>query len=115
MSKDLSVEAVPSSTTWDPVSSSNVRTTSIWSIHDNAIAATNLRRAGGVNRAANRVVVMSSYMDLPFAPREYDPLVWWKEKKSESVLNIFLPIVQKFLCIPATSVPCEYIFSKAAY
>lgn len=86
---------------------------SFWDVHDSAIAASNARKVGGGNKAANRIVVMSSYIDLPYVSRQIDPLNWWKDKQTDSVLKLFVPLVKQFLSIPATSVPCEHMFSKA--
>lgn len=40
-----------------------------------------------------------------------DPLQWWREHKH--IYPRLYEIVKEVLCITATSVPCERIFSKA--
>lgn len=51
------------------------------------------------------------YLEEPLVNRDGDPLKWWLEKK-HLYPNLYNLAVQK-LCIVATSVPCERIFSKA--
>ena len=40
-----------------------------------------------------------------------NPLKWWQQRKN-IYPNLF-ELVKKYLSVPATSVPCERIFSKA--
>lgn len=55
-------------------------------------------------------IEMKRYLEEPLIPLEEDPLKWWK------MHSAFFPKLQTcakmFLCIPATSVPAERIFSK---
>ena len=43
----------------------------------------------------------------------YDPLIWWREHQLEYPRLALL--AQRYLCITATSVPCERAFSKAGW
>ena len=46
-------------------------------------------------------------------PETEDPLIWWKLNNHRfPVLGSF---VQTILCVPATSVPCERLFSSTGY
>lgn len=90
------------------------RASSIWDSHENTVTNLNASRQGsGPSRSANAILLISQYNDLPFASRESDPLNWWITRKSEGTLVPLLPVIQKFFCIPATSVPSEQLFSKA--
>jgi hypothetical protein len=42
-----------------------------------------------------------------------DPFDYWRSKQFDVSLLPFIEVVQKFFCIPATSVPSEAIFSAA--
>ena len=53
------------------------------------------------------------YMSLPSIPAKDDPLVWWRGHASE--LPHLAKLAKKLLCIPATSVPSERIFSASGY
>lgn len=87
--------------------------TSLWSLHDSAVVASTSLRGGGPNRTANNIVLLGDYNTLPLVPRDTDPLEWWWQRKQEGIFHQFLPVVRKFLCVPATSVPSEQLFSKA--
>jgi len=49
------------------------------------------------------------YFSLPTANRKTDPFVWWNSKKNE--FPIMSVLAKKYLCISATSVPSERLFS----
>ena len=51
------------------------------------------------------------YLQLKLLNRKEDPLEWW-EKKNKSLLNQLYVLASKYLCIPATSVTSERLFSK---
>ena len=53
------------------------------------------------------------YMSLPSIPAKDDPLLWWRGHESE--LPHHARITKKHLCIPATSVPSERLFSASGY
>ncbi|XP_056092489.1 E3 SUMO-protein ligase ZBED1-like [Rhinichthys klamathensis goyatoka] len=53
------------------------------------------------------------YLSLPPIPAEEDPLVWWKGHASE--LPHLARVARKLLCIPATSVPSERVFSASGH
>ena len=43
--------------------------------------------------------------------RESSPLQWWKMNSSR--YNLLVPLVERYLSVPATSTPSERIFSRA--
>ena len=49
------------------------------------------------------------YFNLPVASRSVDPFLWWNERKNE--LPIMSKLARKYLCMSATSVPSERLFS----
>jgi len=56
-------------------------------------------------------LMMRQYLELPHLPREKNSLDFWKQHKM--ILPELYKLQQKYLCIPATSVPSERVFSKA--
>ncbi|KAG8234739.1 hypothetical protein J437_LFUL000975 [Ladona fulva] len=51
------------------------------------------------------------YIQMPLCNREQDPLNFWY--KYEANMPLVSKMAKKYLCIPATSVPSERLFSKA--
>lgn len=57
-------------------------------------------------------MTVKQYLELPHLDRKKDPLEFWKLQKN--TLPLLSKLASKYLSIPATSVPCERLFSKAA-
>lgn len=51
------------------------------------------------------------YKECPPVPLGVNPLQWWKDH--EPRFPLLAQVVKKYLCIPATSVPSERVFSTA--
>ncbi|XP_050546971.1 zinc finger BED domain-containing protein 4-like [Daktulosphaira vitifoliae] len=66
---------------------------------------------GGSNSSAAGIIEVDKYLNEPLISRTENPLVWWAERKK--VYPRLYELVKRRLCIMATSVPCERIFSKA--
>ncbi|UYV72018.1 hypothetical protein LAZ67_9001565 [Cordylochernes scorpioides] len=96
-------------TTVGPVAP-EVRPVSASSIWEDFDAAVNQFTAAQ-DPKANATIQVDKYLAEPIIDRRMDPLVWWHERKT-IFPDLFL-LMQKRLCIPATSVPCERLFSKA--
>jgi len=62
------------------------------------------------NPTTAAILELRRYTDDDILARTEDPLVWWRERSS--VYPTLSGIVKKRLCIVATSVPCDRIFSK---
>lgn len=54
---------------------------------------------------------LDAYLKSPRAPRDTDILCWWKN--NSYLYPTLAKMAQVYLCIPATSVPCERVFSEA--
>lgn len=52
------------------------------------------------------------YLSLPLIKSEADPLQWWSLHAEELP---HLATLAKFVCIPATSVPSEKVFSASGH
>lgn len=62
---------------------------------------------------AEAIKELTRYFNEPYMPRKSDPLVLWKNVKT--IYPSLYQLMLLRLCVPATSVPCERIFSKASY
>lgn len=60
---------------------------------------------------AASIVEIDKYISEPLIKRTEDPLLWWDERKH--IYPRLYTLMRRRLCIVATSVPCERIFSKA--
>lgn len=84
-----------------------VQTSSVWDEFDASVSSLQ----GKQNPTAQAVVEIDKYLNEPHLNRVNDPLKWWESRKS--IYPNLYAVALKRLCIPATSVPCERIFSKA--
>uniref|UniRef100_A0A3B3CQM1 HAT C-terminal dimerisation domain-containing protein n=1 Tax=Oryzias melastigma TaxID=30732 RepID=A0A3B3CQM1_ORYME len=63
------------------------------------------------NATADATLEVQRYMTDPPLERSEDPLVYWNEHKN--IYPHLFSLAKKHLCIPASSVPFERVFSKA--
>jgi len=63
------------------------------------------------NPQAAGIVELDKYMNEPILNRHENPLIWWNNRKLQ--YPHLYKLVLKRLCIIATPVPCERLFSKA--
>lgn len=62
------------------------------------------------NPTAEAFMEVRAYLDEPLSGREKDPLTWWRDRAlTYPKLSM---LMAKKLCVVATSVPSERIFSK---
>ncbi|XP_029994695.1 zinc finger BED domain-containing protein 4-like [Sphaeramia orbicularis] len=88
-------------------SSSSTADNSLWDMFDQKVKNKTTTRS----ITADATIEVGKYLQEPFIPRSADPLAYWKERAV--VFPHLHKLSNKFLCIPATSVPCERVFSKA--
>lgn len=86
--------------------SANISNFSIWDDFDCEI-----RRLVPENPTAARIRELDKYLEEDILNRSSDPLIWWEERKT--IYPMLYAYMKKRLCLLATSVPCERIFSKA--
>ncbi|XP_030763197.1 zinc finger BED domain-containing protein 1-like [Sitophilus oryzae] len=79
----------------------------IWQDFDHCVK-TSLHITSPVAIAIAEIKMYSEEANLD---RKKDPLIWWSER--QRVYPWLSQLAKKYLCICATSVPCERIFSKA--
>ncbi|KAJ0169949.1 hypothetical protein K1T71_014555 [Dendrolimus kikuchii] len=63
------------------------------------------------NPIAASIVELDKYLNEPLIKRSDDPLKWWYDRRL-SYPNLYV-LMKRRLCVPASSVPCERVFSKA--
>ena len=98
-------EQTPSTSTSTPAPSPSVYL--LWKVYEEKVEqfkATQTSTASGI-------IELNRYMQEPLIDRHEDPLKWWHERKH--IYPYLHTFVIKRLCVTATTVPCERIFSEA--
>lgn len=57
---------------------------------------------------------MKLYLSLPLIVAEAEPLAWWKAHHVEE-MPMISKVARKYLCVPASSVPSERVFSASGH
>lgn len=70
-------------------------------------------KEGDVPLKKRVIAEVKLYMSQPPISSDTDPLAWWKIHAQE--LPLLGKVARKFLCIPATSVPSETVFSCSGH
>jgi len=80
---------------------------------DNGIWGEFDRRASSTitTPTSSAIIEVRQYLEEPHIERHEDPLAWWKSRVS--VYPTLANMAKKHLCIVATSVPSERVFSKS--
>lgn len=78
----------------------------IWGDFDKSIATRNQ-----LDPRAIAILEVKSYFAEAHLHRKEDPLQWWKER--QTIYPHLAKLAKKYLCVIATSVPSERLFSKA--
>lgn len=79
----------------------------IWEDFDESV----VNAIGGNNSTVAGIIELDKYLNEQIISRHENPLLWWSER--QKVYPRLYEIVKTRLCIIATSVPCERLFSKA--
>ncbi|XP_060845484.1 E3 SUMO-protein ligase ZBED1-like [Rhopalosiphum padi] len=79
----------------------------IWGDFDKSV----VNAIGGNNSTSAGIIELDKYLNEQIISRHENPLLWWSER--QKVYPRLYEIVKTRLCIIATSVPCERLFSKA--
>ncbi|KAL4103902.1 hypothetical protein QTP88_019219 [Uroleucon formosanum] len=80
---------------------------SIWNDFDEEVRS----KLISTNPTSAAIVEVDKYLQERLIPRHENPLKWWKD--NQNVYPCLFELMKKRLCVLATSVPCERIFSKA--
>ncbi|XP_063222172.1 E3 SUMO-protein ligase ZBED1-like [Bacillus rossius redtenbacheri] len=80
---------------------------SIWEEFDESVK----KLLSNPNRKVAGIVEVDKFLQEPLLPRNGNPLTWWFERRE--VYPTLFQLAKKRLCVVATSVPCERVFSKA--
>lgn len=87
--------------------SSEMNTPSIWDFFDSKAAEVETQ----ATPLSSAMVIIKQYLDLPLIPRNKNPFDFWETYRT--VFPELFELATKYLCVPATSVPSERVFSKA--
>lgn len=79
-----------------------------WEDFDQRVAS--LRPSAATSKTSDAMMEMRAYLAEPLLPRTSDPLAWWR--RCSPVYKTLSEVMKARLCIVATSVPSERIFSK---
>ncbi|VVC41286.1 Ribonuclease H-like domain,Zinc finger C2H2-type,Zinc finger, BED-type,HAT, C-terminal dimerisation, partial [Cinara cedri] len=79
---------------------------SIWNEFNEVVSS----QLGSTNSTSAAIVEIDKYLQEGLIPRHECPLKWWKD--NQNVYPRLFENMKKRLCVLATSVPCERIFSK---
>ena len=101
----LTTPEEPSTST--QTSTETVVDSELWGTFDRKVAEASSLRSTTVEATAE----MRLYLQEKNITRHDDPLIWWKEHATH--YPHLQQLARKYLCIPATSVPAERLFSKA--
>jgi zinc finger BED domain-containing protein 1 (E3 SUMO-protein ligase ZBED1) len=83
-----------------------------WATHDRHTANFNSGRSHlNGSRLATSIATFRDYESRDLLQRTKDPLEWWKQNGNHALLKNLIPTVKKWMCVPATSVPSERVFS----
>lgn len=80
-------------------------TSKVWGDFDNSV-----KHVLNPNPTAAAIIETDKYISENLLPRTQNPLKWWEEKRF--VYPRLYQLMKRRLCIPASSTPCERIFSK---
>lgn len=80
---------------------------SVWGAFEKAVTS-----AQPIGTSKSRAIIeVQRYLEANILPRKEDPFKWWRENKYN--FPYISKIAQEKLCVQASSVPCERLFSKA--
>ncbi|KAG9273603.1 zinc finger BED domain-containing protein 4-like, partial [Astyanax mexicanus] len=94
-------ESVPS------VAPPEVQDRNLWGLLDSHVEA----EQQAPNATASAIAEVQGYLRDAHLSRVEDPLKYWTEHKA--VYPHLFQVAVRYLCTPASSVPCERVFSKA--
>ncbi|XP_063911760.1 E3 SUMO-protein ligase ZBED1-like [Zophobas morio] len=73
----------------------------------------NKKLTGDTNPTVVSIIEVDKYLAEPLLPRHLNPLTWWTERRA--IYPHLYELMTRRLCIMATSVPCERVFSTAGH
>ena len=79
----------------------------LWKKFDDMVAAAHNHQSV----STEATIECRRYFEQRNIPRTSDPLIWWKDNAAHYPL--LQRVARKYLCVPATSVSSERLFSKA--
>lgn len=88
-------------------SSSGTTGSDVWSLFDAKVTESHSIKT----TQSECLVELRQYLQTKVLDHKHDPMAWWLENNRQ--YRRLYVLARKYLCVPATSVPSERLFSKA--
>ncbi|CAL9708171.1 unnamed protein product [Knipowitschia caucasica] len=101
------VSLIETSDETPPQAAADASSVNLWALLDNHVVSQYQQKPASASATAE----VQRYLKEQHLPRWEDPLKYWDSRKTH--YPILHKLAKKYLCIPASTVPCERIFTKA--
>lgn len=107
VSKEVILSEGASTSSASPEQDPKQKTINFWQSFDNKVKSIQTQ----ATPQSSSIIILKSYNDMVYENRHNNPLLFWT--KNKQLFPELFKLAKKYLCVPATSVPAERIFSKA--
>ncbi|XP_060806471.1 E3 SUMO-protein ligase ZBED1-like [Amyelois transitella] len=108
LAPDESSQTVNTSSNANASIGTNNKANDLWEDFDKKISERELIQTP----TSSAIVIVKQYREMQYLDRHLEPILFWEQRKK--AMPELYELAIKYLCIPASSVPAERVFSKAA-